>query len=136
MAEIQTPAAAGHDLVSAERPAGPTGPPGDARAANGDIVVSQAWSGDIFRADLNSRYCALKLPIPADGAMLGSGQQVHPSAWPVPADVIRLKDFFYVPQVQAVVENYNDYVCPVPAAQNVLLHLGRLGRPQRGGIAQ
>jgi hypothetical protein len=60
---------------------------------------------------------------------------VHPSAWPGPADAIRLRGFFYVPQVQAVVENYNDYVCPVPATQDVLLHLGRLGRPQRGGIA-
>src|SRR5947207_539228 len=135
MAEIQTPAAAGHDLAPAGRAAGPTGQAGDARAAKGDIVVSQAWSGYIFRAGLNSRYCALKLQIPADGAMFGTGLQVHPSAWPEPADARRLKDFFYVPQVQAVVENYNDYVCPVPAAQDVLLHLGRLGRPQRGGIA-
>ena len=135
MAEIQTPAAAVHDLASAGRPAGSTGPPSDARAANGDIVVSQAWSGDIFQADLNSRYCA-QAADPGRGRHVRERRQVQPSAWPVPADAIRLKDFFYVPQVQAVVENYNDYVCPVPAAQNVLLHLGGLGRPQRGGIAQ
>jgi spermidine/putrescine transport system substrate-binding protein len=33
-----------------------------------------------------------------------------------------LMDYFYQPQVEAVVEYYNDYVCPVPAAKQVLLH--------------
>jgi hypothetical protein len=78
MAEIHTPAAAGHDLASAGRAAGPAGPPGDARVANGEIVVSQSWSGDIFRADLNSRYCALKLPIPAERAMFGTDDRCIP----------------------------------------------------------
>ena len=32
---------------------------------NGDTVVSQAWSGDIFQADLNSKYRDLKLLDPA-----------------------------------------------------------------------
>ncbi|MGH3182218.1 MAG: hypothetical protein ACRDOE_09985, partial [Streptosporangiaceae bacterium] len=82
------------------------------------------------------RYCALKLPIPAEGAMFGTDERCILSAWPEPADAVRLKDFFYVPQVQAVVEYYNDYVSPVLAAQDVLLRLSRLGRPQRGGIAQ
>jgi hypothetical protein len=33
-----------------------------------------------------------------------------------------LMDYYYQPDVQAVVEYYNDYVCPVPDAQGVLLH--------------
>lgn len=39
-----------------------------------------------------------------------------------PKDAMTLMDFFYDPQVQAVVEYYNDYVCPVPAAKEVLLN--------------
>jgi hypothetical protein len=78
MAEIQTSAAAAHDRAPGERAAGPTGPAGEARAANGGIVVSQAWSGYIFRADLNSGYCALKLQIPADGAMFGTDYRCIP----------------------------------------------------------
>ena len=39
-----------------------------------------------------------------------------------PKDAMTLMDFFYDPQVQAVVEYYNDYVCPVPAAKQELLH--------------
>ena len=33
-----------------------------------------------------------------------------------------LMDYFYSPESQAVVEYYNDYVCPVPDAKQVLLH--------------
>jgi spermidine/putrescine transport system substrate-binding protein len=33
-----------------------------------------------------------------------------------------LMDYFYQPQVEAVVEYYNDYVCPVPDARLVLAH--------------
>jgi spermidine/putrescine transport system substrate-binding protein len=39
-----------------------------------------------------------------------------------PKDAMTLMDFFYQPQIQAVVEYYNDYICPVPAAKQVLLH--------------
>jgi hypothetical protein len=31
-------------------------------------------------------------------------------------------DYYYQPQVAAVVEYYDDYVCPVPAAKQMLLH--------------
>ena len=37
-----------------------------------------------------------------------------------PKDAMTLMDFYYSPQSQAVVEYYNDYVCPVPAARQVL----------------
>src|SRR5205807_10656036 len=33
-----------------------------------------------------------------------------------------LIDYYYKPPVQAVVEYYNDYVCPVPDAKGPLLH--------------
>jgi len=39
-----------------------------------------------------------------------------------PKDAMMLMDYYYNPDVQAVVEYYNDYVCPVPAAQEALLH--------------
>ena len=39
-----------------------------------------------------------------------------------PKDAMTLMDYYYDPEVQAVVEYYNDYVCPVPAAKQVLLN--------------
>jgi hypothetical protein len=223
MAEIQTPASAGHDLAATGRVAGPTGPPSDARAAieladvarafrfrgevitavrgidlaigeveffsmlgpsdcgktttmrtiagfeeptrgvvwldgrdvtdvpankhdvnmvfqsyvlkNGDIV-SQAWSGDIFRADLNSRYCTLKLPIPAVGAMLGTDNRCIPLHGQNPAAPYGSKTSSTSRRSGPWWRTTTTTSCPVPAAQDVVLHLCRLGRPQRGGIAQ
>jgi spermidine/putrescine transport system substrate-binding protein len=87
---------------------------------NGDTVVSQAWSGDIFQADLNSKYKDLKLLIPSEGGMFWTDNMCIPLYAQNPKDAMTLMDFYYDPQVQAVVEYYNDYVCPVPAAKQVL----------------
>jgi spermidine/putrescine transport system substrate-binding protein len=89
---------------------------------NGDIVVSQAWSGDIFQADLNSKYRDLKLLMPHEGAMFWTDNMCIPMYAENPKDAMALMDYFYQPQVEAVVEYYNDYVCPVPGAKQVLLN--------------
>lgn len=89
---------------------------------NGDIVVSQAWSGDIFQADLNSKYADLKLLIPNEGGMFWTDNMCIPMYAQNPKDAMTLMDYYYSPQVQAVVEYYDDYVCPVPAAKQALLN--------------
>jgi spermidine/putrescine transport system substrate-binding protein len=89
---------------------------------NGDLVISQAWSGDIFQADLNSKYRDLKLLIPNEGGMFWTDNMCIPMHAQNPKDAMVVMDFFYQPEVQAVVEYYNDYICPVPSAKNVLLN--------------
>jgi spermidine/putrescine transport system substrate-binding protein len=89
---------------------------------NGDTVVSMAWSGDIFQADLNSKYRDLKLLIPNEGGMFWTDNMCIPMYSQNPKDAMALMDFYFRPDVQAVVEYYDDYVCPVPAAKQVLLH--------------
>ena len=89
---------------------------------NGDIVVSQAWSGDIFQADLNSKYRDLKLLIPNEGGMFWTDNMCIPMYAHNPRAAMTMMDFFYRPDVQSVVEYYNDYVCPVPAAKQFLLN--------------
>jgi len=89
---------------------------------NGDTVVTQAWSGDIFQADLNSKYKDLHLAIPHEGGMSWTDNMCIPMYSQNPKDAMTLMDFYYNPDVQAVVEYYNDYVCPVPAAKDVLLN--------------
>ena len=88
---------------------------------NGDIVVSQAWSGDIFQADLNSKYRDLRLLIPDEGGMFWTDNMCIPQEAQNPKAAMTLMDYFYQPQIEAVVEYYNDYVCPVPDAKQVLL---------------
>jgi len=89
---------------------------------NGDTVVTQAWSGDIFQADLNSKYADLKLLVPEQGMMFWTDNMCIPLYAQNPKDAMALMDYFYLPQTQAVVEYYNDYVCPVPDAKQVLLN--------------
>ncbi|MDR2983637.1 MAG: spermidine/putrescine ABC transporter substrate-binding protein, partial [Nocardiopsaceae bacterium] len=88
---------------------------------NGDIVVTQAWSGDIFQANLNSKYKDLVMMVPSQGMMLWTDNMCIPVNAQNPKDAMTLMDFYYKPDVQAVVEYYNDYVCPVPSAKEVLL---------------
>jgi spermidine/putrescine transport system substrate-binding protein len=89
---------------------------------NGDTVVTQAWSGDIFQANLNSKYADLKMMVPQQGMMFWTDNMCIPLYAQNPKDAMALMDFYYAPDVQAVVEYYNDYVCPVPSAQQVLLN--------------
>ncbi len=89
---------------------------------NGDTVVTQAWSGDIFQANLNSKYRDLVMMVPGQGMMFWTDNMCIPLYAQNPKDAMVLMDFYYNPDVQAVVEYYNDYVCPVPAAKNVLLN--------------
>ena len=89
---------------------------------NGDTVLSWCWSGDIFQANLNSKYKDLKLVFAKEGAMFWTDNMCIPQGAENPKDAMTLMDFYFKPDVQAVVEYYNDYVCPVPAAKDVLLH--------------
>jgi spermidine/putrescine transport system substrate-binding protein len=89
---------------------------------NGDTVVTQAWSGDIFQANLNSKYADLKMMVPAQGMMFWTDNMCIPLYAQNPKDAMVLMDYYYSPDSQAVVEYYNDYVSPVPAAKQVLLN--------------
>jgi spermidine/putrescine transport system substrate-binding protein len=89
---------------------------------NGDIVVSMCYSGDIFQADLNSKYKDLTLLLPKEGAMLWTDNMCIPKYSQNPLDAMTCMDYFYNPQTESVVEYYNDYICPVPDAKQELLH--------------
>ncbi|MHB1210116.1 MAG: polyamine ABC transporter substrate-binding protein [Acidimicrobiales bacterium] len=89
---------------------------------NGDIDISMCYSGDIFQADLNSKYKDLTLLIPKEGAMLWTDNMCIPKYAQNPLDAMTAMDYFYSPLTQSVVEYYNDYICPVPAAKQQLLH--------------
>jgi spermidine/putrescine transport system substrate-binding protein len=86
---------------------------------NGDIFISQVWSGDIFQANL-SGYKNLKVVIPNEGAMLWTDNMCIPLYAADPLDAMTYMDYVYDPVVQAQIEDYNNYVCPVPAAQDIL----------------
>ena len=85
-------------------------------------MVSQAWSEDIFQADLSNSTKDLRLLIPQEGGMFWTDNMCIPMYAQNPRDAMTLMDYYYNPDVQAVVEYYVNYVCPVPDAQKVLLN--------------
>jgi spermidine/putrescine transport system substrate-binding protein len=86
----------------------------------GQTVVSQAFSGDIYQARISGA-SELRLLMPLEGAMFWTDNMCIPQHAQHPRDAMAVMDYFYQPEVQAVVEYSIDYVCPVPAAQQVLL---------------
>jgi spermidine/putrescine transport system substrate-binding protein len=57
-----------------------------------------------------------------EGAMFWTDNMCIPIGVQNPRDAMAVMDYYYDPNVQAVEEYYTDYVCPVPAAKNALLH--------------
>jgi spermidine/putrescine-binding protein len=89
-----------------------------------DEEARSGWSTStrIFFADHNSKYRDLKLLMPREGAMFWTDNMCIPLHAQNPKDAMTLMDFYYQPQVQATLDYYLDYVCPVPHARQVLLH--------------
>ena len=87
---------------------------------NEDIWISMVWSGDVFQAATYQGYDTLKAVIPDEGAMFWTDNQLIPVGVQNPVAAMEFMDYVYDPQVQALIEDYNAYVCPVPASKDII----------------
>jgi spermidine/putrescine transport system substrate-binding protein len=87
---------------------------------NEDIWISMVWSGDVFQAATYQGYDTLKIVIPDEGSMFWTDNQLIPVGVENPVAAMTFMDYVYDPQVQALIEDYNAYVCPVPAAKDII----------------
>jgi len=83
---------------------------------NGEVWITQAWSGDIFQKNLSDG-TNFKFVIPDDGGTIWTDNMAIPITAKAPVDAITLIDFFYRTDIAAQLAEYINYVCPVPAAQ-------------------
>ena len=83
---------------------------------DGDTWISQAWSGDVFVANY-SGFKNLKFVVPEEGAMLWHDNCMIPLHAAHPVDAMEWIDFYYRPPIQGLIEDWVNYICPVPAAQ-------------------
>ncbi|MGH2976368.1 MAG: extracellular solute-binding protein, partial [Solirubrobacterales bacterium] len=86
---------------------------------DGDIWVTIAWSGDVFQAN-NSGYPNLRFVVPDEGAMLWHDNCLIPLHAAHPVDAMEWINFFYQPPVEAMIEDWVNYVCPVPASKPII----------------
>jgi len=87
---------------------------------NEDIWISMVWSGDVFQAATYQGYPFLKVAIPDQGLMFWTDNMLIPYTAENPLDAMTYMDSVYDPHTQALIEDYNAYVCPVPDSQKII----------------
>ncbi len=93
---------------------------------DGDTWITQAWSGDVFQAQ-NSGFPHLRFVVPKEGAMLWQDNCMIPLHAGHPVDALEWMNYYYQPQIEGMIEDWVNYICPVPAAQQVIA--GPIGDP-------
>lgn len=87
---------------------------------NGDVAITMGWSGDIFQSNLSGAADGLQFTVPDEGAIIWTDNMCIPIGVQNPVDAITLMDYVYKPDIQALIEIYNGYICPVPASQAII----------------
>jgi spermidine/putrescine transport system substrate-binding protein len=94
---------------------------------NGDIVLTQAWSGDIFIASApkslgGDGFPEMKFVFPQEGPIYWHDNMAIPLHAQHPVDAITYMNYVYDPKVAAMMADFIWYVTPVPGAQSVVLN--------------
>lgn len=86
--------------------------------SSGDVLACQAYSGDIIQLQADNP--DIEFVVPEEGAELWAESLMIPDLARHKANAERLIDFYYRPEVAAKLAASVNYVCPVPAAREVL----------------
>ena len=85
---------------------------------DGDVWISQAWSGDIFQQQQLGR--EIEFVVPEEGAMFWTDNMLIPRNAKHPVDAMTMMDFVYRPDVAAMIADWVWYISPVPAAAGII----------------
>ncbi|MFG3657845.1 spermidine/putrescine ABC transporter substrate-binding protein [Streptomyces sp. NPDC047706] len=86
--------------------------------SSGDVLACQAYSGDVIQLQADDP--DIEFVVPEEGAELWSESLMIPNLAAHKTNAERLVDYYYEPEVAAELAAWVNYVCPVPAAQDVL----------------
>ncbi|MDH6453218.1 MULTISPECIES: spermidine/putrescine ABC transporter substrate-binding protein [unclassified Streptomyces] len=84
----------------------------------GDVLACQAYSGDVIQLQADNP--DIRFVVPEEGAELWSDSLMIPDRALHKSNAERLVDYYYAPEVAAELAAWVNYVCPVPAARDVL----------------
>ncbi|MEV7793746.1 spermidine/putrescine ABC transporter substrate-binding protein [Streptomyces sp. NPDC087512] len=85
---------------------------------SGDVLACQAYSGDVIQLQADDP--DIEFVVPEEGAELWAESLMIPDLAAHKANAERLIDHYYQPEVAAELAAWVNYVCPVPAARDVL----------------
>ncbi|MEV4891472.1 spermidine/putrescine ABC transporter substrate-binding protein [Nonomuraea sp. NPDC055795] len=86
--------------------------------SKGDVWLTMAWSGDVFQRQLAGE--PVKFVVPGEGGTIWTDNMLIPKGAANPIDAITLMDWFYKPEIAAELEEFIQFVTPVPAAHDIL----------------
>lgn len=90
--------------------------------AAGDVLACQAYSGDVIQLQADNP--DIEFVVPEEGAELWAESLMIPNLAQHKANAEALIDHYYRPEVAAALAAWVNYVCPVPAARDVLAASG------------
>ncbi|WP_210588136.1 spermidine/putrescine ABC transporter substrate-binding protein [Streptomyces sp. GESEQ-35] len=85
---------------------------------SGDVLACQAYSGDVIQLQADNP--DIRFVVPEEGAELWAESLMIPNLAAHKTNAERLIDYYYEPEVAAELAAWVNYVCPVPAAQDIL----------------
>ncbi|MEU5545872.1 spermidine/putrescine ABC transporter substrate-binding protein [Streptomyces sioyaensis] len=85
---------------------------------SGDVLAAQAYSGDVIQLQADNP--DIEFVVPQEGAELWAESLLIPNLAAHKRTAERLIDYYYEPTVAAELAAWVNYVCPVPAAREVL----------------
>ncbi|MGV9246899.1 polyamine ABC transporter substrate-binding protein [Streptomyces sp. NPDC003710] len=85
---------------------------------SGDVLACQAYSGDVIQLQADNP--DIHFVVPEEGGELWADSLMIPNRAGHKANAERLIDHYYRPEVAATLAAWVNYVCPVPAARDVL----------------
>ncbi len=86
--------------------------------SKGDIWLTMAWSGDVFQRQLAGE--PVKVIVPEEGGTIWTDNMLIPKGAANPVDALMLMDYLYQPAVAAELDEFIQFVTPVPAVQDLL----------------
>lgn len=86
--------------------------------AKGDVWLTMAWSGDVFQRELAGE--PVKFVVPDEGGTIWTDNMLIPKGAANPVDALMMMDYLYQPAVAAELEEFIQYVTPVPAVHDIL----------------
>jgi len=87
--------------------------------SKGDTWITMAWSGDIFQQNLSAG-TNLQFVVPSDGGTIWTDNMMIPKYAQNPVAAMKLIDWFYKPQIAAMLTEAINYIPPVPSAQAII----------------
>jgi spermidine/putrescine transport system substrate-binding protein len=87
--------------------------------SKGDTWISMAWSGDIFQQNLSAG-TSLQFMVPEEGGTLWTDNMMIPKYAKNPVSAMELIDWFYRPDIAALLTEAINYISPVPSVQGLV----------------